>query len=143
MAERYELCHQRVEAVSGTPDGRLSRCLNKQGNSTPTSTKTPHSSRIGFPLGVVTLSQIRRLPRPCWSTTTLLEAGTPTKRMTFAHPQDRLFDALATMKSDDGRVIVIDEHGQLVGLVTPSDVTAAFDRGVIGRRSDPWKSSPS
>ena len=76
----------------------------------------------------MTLRQIRLLPADRWATTTLNQVATPTADMTTAHPNDRLLDALAGARSADGRIVVVDAEGRLVGLVTPSDVTNAFDR---------------
>lgn len=94
----------------------------------------------GAPTGVVTLRQIRRLPRPDWTTMTVAAAGTPAEEMTVARVDDRLVDVLTTTTSEDGRILVIDGGGRLIGLVTPSDVTSAFDRRVIARGPDSWTS---
>ncbi len=82
----------------------------------------------GAPVGLVTLRQIRLLPADRWATTTLNQVATPTADMTTARANDRLLDALAGARSADGRIVVVDVAGRLVGLVTPSDVTNAFDR---------------
>lgn len=99
----------------------------------------PLVDAFGSPTGVVTLRQIRRLPRPDW-TTTMAAAGTPAEEMTVARVDDRLVDVLATTTSEDGRILVTDRLGRLVGLVTPSDVTSAFDRRLIARGPDSWTS---
>lgn len=83
---------------------------------------------FGKPTGVLTLRQLRGLPRERWATTPLVDIATPATRMTVAHPEDRLVDVLTLARSGDGRVVVIDPSGRLVGLVTPSDVTNAFER---------------
>jgi CBS domain-containing protein len=83
---------------------------------------------VGEPTGVVTLRQIRRLPRDRWPTTRLDGIATPASRMTVAHPDDRLVDVLAGATSGDGRIVVTDVDGRLIGLVTPSDVASAFER---------------
>lgn len=91
------------------------------------------------PVGVVTLSQIRRIPRHLWETTTLLEAGTPLCDMTVARPDDRLVDVLAAPASDDGRILVLDsQNARLVGVVTPSDVARAFNRQSMLARPGSW-----
>jgi Zn-dependent protease len=82
----------------------------------------------GRPVGVVTLGQLRRVPREAWCTTMLQEVATPAAHMTVAHPADRLVDVLAGATSRDGRIVVVDDAGCLVGLVTPRDVTTAFER---------------
>lgn len=84
----------------------------------------PHSE----PTGVLTLSQIRAVPRDRWRTTTLDQVATPTNQMTVAHADDRLIDVLSNSRSGDGRIIVTDTKGALIGLVTPRDVTTAFER---------------
>jgi hypothetical protein len=78
------------------------------------------TSRSGtFPLvdadhraaGIATLSQIWRLPRNLWDSTTLTDGGTPITEMIIAHPDDRLVDVLASMGSPDGRIVVVDPAG--------------------------------
>lgn len=82
----------------------------------------------GEPIGVVSLSQLRRVPVERRSTTTLQQVATPAAQMTVARARDRLVDVLATATSGDGRIIVVDDVGTLAGLVTPRDVTTAFER---------------
>lgn len=82
----------------------------------------------GEPTGLVTLRQIRRVPAERWASTTLGDIATPASAMTTAAPDDRLLDVLAGARSGDGRVLVVDRDGRLAGLVTPSDVTQAFER---------------
>ena len=88
----------------------------------------PLLGAIGEPVGVVTLSQLRQVPSERWSTTTLQQLATPATDMTVARAHDRLVDVLATAKSGDGRIVVVDDSGALVGLITPRDVTTAFER---------------
>lgn len=101
----------------------------------------------GEAVGVLTLSQVRQVPRSSWATTTLQQAATPASRMTVAHPDDRLIDVLVGATSGDGRIVVTDADGALVGLVTPRDITTAFERRSLTRRpmstdrDGPWARS--
>ncbi len=79
----------------------------------------------GSPTGVLTIRQLRSVPRERWGVATLADVATPRSQMTIVAPTDRLVDALATATSTDGRLVVV-EAGRLVGLVTPTDVTRAL-----------------
>jgi Zn-dependent protease len=87
----------------------------------------------GEPTGIVTLRQIHRLPRERWTTTHLDQIGTPADRMTTAIENDLLVDVLMRSRSGDGRIVVVDVDGRLSGLITPTDVNAAFERMTLVR----------
>jgi Zn-dependent protease/predicted transcriptional regulator len=95
----------------------------------------PVVDRDGRLEGLVTLRRLRQTPRAGWATTTLGEVAVPLDRLAVAHPGELLVDVLPRAGAGDGRVLVIDD-GRLVGIVTPTDVTAALERLSLTRPRD-------
>jgi len=87
----------------------------------------PVVDRDGRLEGLVTLRRLRQLPRTVWATTTLGEVAVPLDRLAVAEPDELLVDVLSRAGAGDGRVLVVDGH-RVVGIVTPTDVTAAVER---------------
>jgi hypothetical protein len=80
--------------------------------------------------GLVTLRRLRQRPRDEWAGTTLASAAVPLDQLALATPDELLVDVLHRSGRADGRVLVLDHDQRLVGIVTPTDVTAALE----GRR---------
>jgi hypothetical protein len=57
----------------------------------------------------------------------------PVDALWTAAPDDKLLDVLARGQGGDGRIIVLD-GGQVVGIVSPTDITQAVQR--LGLRVD-------
>lgn len=84
----------------------------------------------GFPvmwgdrlLGIITLQDVKDVPRGRRATTTVREAMTPLARLRTVRPSASAYDAFARMAHDRiGRVLVIDSEGTLVGILTRSDL---------------------
>jgi len=99
---------------------------------------TSHSSsfpvvdRDGRLQGLVTLRRMRQLPRSAWATTTLGAAAVPVEQLAVARADELLVDVLQRAGAGDGRVLVVDGP-QLVGIVTPTDVTTALERLALSR----------
>ena len=87
----------------------------------------PVVDRDGRLEGLVTLRRLRQLPQSKWATTTVGEVAVPLDRLAIAEPEELLVDVLGRAGAADGRVLVIEE-GRLLGIVTPTDVTAALER---------------
>lgn len=90
-------------------------------------TVRPHSA---YPLrtddgALVTLNRLRRVPPQLRSTTTLREVACPRSEVPVARPDEALTELLPRMRgSSDGRALVF-EGGELVGIVSPSDISRA------------------
>jgi CBS-domain-containing membrane protein len=81
----------------------------------------------GYVEGLVTLRRLRQLPRSTWAATTLREVAVPLDRVAVARPDELLVDAMSRAAAGDRRVLVVVD-GQVVGIVTPSDLAAAVER---------------
>ncbi len=75
--------------------------------------------------GLVTLSRIRSIPIDRRTATPLREAACPPSEIPLAKPDDPLSTLLARLNGcADGRTLVLAD-GELVGIVSPSDIARA------------------
>lgn len=83
----------------------------------------------GFPvveddkfLGIVTLEDLRSVPRKDWASTRVETIMTSADKLVTVRPQDTAYDAFLKMTSNDvGRIPVV-EDGRVVGLVTRNSI---------------------
>jgi Zn-dependent protease/CBS domain-containing protein len=69
--------------------------------------------------GLVTLSDIRHLPREQWSQTPVGQAMIPLERLHTVRPQQNLNDVLPLMTGRDvNQLLVMDDAGRLVGILS-------------------------
>jgi len=87
----------------------------------------PHGARTipvvrsdeGQLAGLVTLADIRRVPREQWPQTPVGQAMVPLERLHTVRPQQNLNDVLPLMTGRDvNQLLVVDDVGQLVGILS-------------------------
>lgn len=89
----------------------------------------------GRPTGLVTLDRVRRVPAAERVTTTLAAVSCPADELVLARPDEPLLDLLPRLSAcADGRSLVVAEDGQLVGIVSPSDISRAVQRSTLRDR---------
>jgi Zn-dependent protease/CBS domain-containing protein len=94
----------------------------------------------GHPVGLVTLDRVRRVPADQRLRTPLREVACTPGELTLTDPDERLTDLLPRLSQcDDGRALVVD-HGQLTGIISPTDINRAIQ---IRRLRHPEPSQPS
>ncbi len=77
----------------------------------------------GSLLGVVTLHDIKEIPRDQWRDVTAGEIVEPIKDDRIVSPTDPAMKALAKMAAEDiGHLLVVDEDSHLAGIVTRTDL---------------------
>jgi Zn-dependent protease/predicted transcriptional regulator len=77
--------------------------------------------------GLVTLNRIRATQPDQRRTLRLADVACPPDEVPTAHPDDPLTDLLPRMAGcTDGRAVVLGDGGQVVGLVSPSDISRAM-----------------
>jgi Zn-dependent protease/predicted transcriptional regulator len=78
--------------------------------------------------GLVTLNRVRAVPPELRATTRLREIACAPAEVPVARPEEPLVELLERMQGcSDGRAVVVDEAGRVVGVVSPSDVARALE----------------
>ncbi|MCP3911510.1 MAG: CBS domain-containing protein [Actinomycetia bacterium] len=77
----------------------------------------------GQPVGLMTVDDIRGVPEERWSEVTVGRVASPMGELVTAAPDDQLIDLFNRFgRAGEHRALVIDDSGQLVGIVAPSDI---------------------
>jgi Zn-dependent protease len=83
----------------------------------------------GRPVGLVTLDRVRGIPADRREATTLAEVSCRADELVLANPDEQLSDLLPRLSQcADGRALVVTDQ-RLVGIVSPSDISRAVQRG--------------
>ncbi|SCL70306.1 site-2 protease family protein [Micromonospora chersina] len=83
----------------------------------------------GRPVGLVTLDRVRGIPADRRASTTLAEVSCRAEDLVLANPDEQLTDLLPRLSQcADGRALVVTDQ-RLVGIVSPSDISRAVQRG--------------
>ncbi|HEU0089626.1 MAG TPA: site-2 protease family protein [Pseudonocardiaceae bacterium] len=73
--------------------------------------------------GLVTLNRIRQVPAGSRADTSLRQVACPPDQVAVARPDEDLLQLLPRMSGcADGRAIVLDEAGRVIGIVSPTDI---------------------
>ncbi|WBB67022.1 site-2 protease family protein [Micromonospora sp. WMMD812] len=85
----------------------------------------------GHPIGLVTLDRVRGIPADRRGETRLAEVACRAEDLVLAAPDEQLNDLLPRLSQcADGRALVVTD-GRLVGIVSPSDISRAVQRGSL------------
>jgi Zn-dependent protease/CBS domain-containing protein len=88
--------------------------------------------------GLVTLNRLRAVPVPERGGTTLGAIACPPADVPLARPDEPLLDLLPRLEGcSDGRAVVVDAAGVVVGLVSPSDISRLVATADL-RSDDPY-----
>lgn len=83
----------------------------------------------GRAIGLVTLRQVKEVPREEWPRRHVRDAMLPADEKIVAAPEENMADVLEKMDGTEGRrVLVLDREGQLAGLITANDVADWLQR---------------
>lgn len=94
-------------------------------------------TEAGWPVGLVTLDRIRRVPAELRATTTLRQVASPSGELVIAKPQEDLVDVLPRLtEGPDRRALVVSDH-HLVGIVTPTDISRAVQLATLREHGAP------
>ncbi|GAA4576419.1 site-2 protease family protein [Micromonospora coerulea] len=93
----------------------------------------------GRPVGLVTLDRVRGIPADRRSSTTLAEVSCRADELVLAAPDEELNDLLPRLSQcADGRALVVTDQ-RLVGIVSPSDISRAVQRGSMREQLTPGR----
>lgn len=85
--------------------------------------------------GLATTSRIRRLPSDLRQATLLSDIACPLNDVPVGAPDEPIPDLLQRMEaSPDGRALVVDATGRLVGIVSPSDIARYVQLAMLRSR---------
>jgi CBS domain-containing protein len=88
--------------------------------------------------GLVTLNRVRAVPLAERATTRLWQIACAPADVPVAHPEDSVVELLQRMQGcADGRAVVVDAAGRVVGVISPSDVARAMQLANL-RSLDPY-----
>ncbi len=74
--------------------------------------------------GLVTLNRVRGVPSGQWRGTLLRDVACPPEEVPTARPDEPLLALLPRMRGcTDGRAVVLDDMGRVIGLVSPTDIS--------------------
>ena len=87
----------------------------------------PVVDHAGHCTGLVTFGRIRSVPAERRATTTVSEIAWPAGEVMLATPDELVVDVLRRgPEGGDGRIVVCDDGGVVVGIVSPTDITRAL-----------------
>ncbi|MBI5032688.1 MAG: CBS domain-containing protein [Chloroflexi bacterium] len=81
-------------------------------------------ARAGKVEGLLTLHQVKKIPRERWATTTVEQAMTPLAQLRLAHPGDGLWKAMEAMTADGVNQLPVTDtaNGELAGVLARDNV---------------------
>jgi Zn-dependent protease/CBS domain-containing protein len=74
-------------------------------------------------MGLVTLEDIRKVPRPEWPQVQVGQIMTPADELLVVHPEDDAAEALQKLSQRDVRQLPVMRNGDMVGLLRRQDIT--------------------
>lgn len=78
-------------------------------------------------LGIITIQEIKQIPREQWSFVTVEDAMIPLEKMKSVKPDDDLFTVLQKMNSDNVSQLPVVENDQLIGLISRDSLINAIN----------------
>ena len=79
-------------------------------------------SRDGVSAGLVTLSEIKKIPRSSWPTTTATQAMIPSEKLISADPNAEVWTTIEKMGRDGINQMPVMEHSAIIGMLSRDDL---------------------
>lgn len=100
-----------------------------------------HANRLA---GLVTINRIRQVPTADRPDTRLLDVACPPSEIPIGTPEEPLTELLPRMAGcTDGRAVVLDTAGRLIGIVSPSDVARTVQNAELRSPTAPGQRWPA
>jgi CBS domain-containing protein len=88
--------------------------------------------------GMVTLQQIKKVPRTRWATTTVQDVMTPANKLRVAYADQDLLGVLQEMSGESTSHIPVIEAGKVIGIINREDIARFLrTRAEFGTSSTP------
>jgi CBS domain-containing protein len=85
------------------------------------------------PVGLITMHDIKKVPRDRWHSRTVGEAMTPLDRTKWVRPTDDLYEVFNTLTTEDINQLPVMEDGNLVGMIRRDSILSFIRvRGELG-----------
>lgn len=86
-------------------------------------------ARDDRPLGLITLAQVKEVPREEWPRRTVAETMTPAEEESVTvQPEERMSNVLEKMERSGARRVLVTRDGHLEGIITAGDVAGWLQR---------------
>jgi Zn-dependent protease/CBS domain-containing protein len=82
----------------------------------------------GHPIGIITLNQVKDVPRQEWTQHTVEETMTPTQPGITARPEEDMSQVLQKMQESGSSRVLVTSNGKLEGIITASDIANWLQR---------------
>ncbi len=93
-------------------------------------------------LGLVTMRDLKRVPRDEWETTSVFRAMTPREKLHQVDAREEITLALEIMAKENVNQLPVIEFGRFVGFITRADVMRLMqvrsELGGVGTAGNPW-----
>jgi len=84
-------------------------------------------------MGLVTLHNIRSVPRNLWSSSTLKQAMTPLDKLKSVSPNDDLSEVMEKLTDADINQVLVVENGSILGIIGRDNLLSFINiRGELG-----------
>ncbi|MEH1967354.1 site-2 protease family protein [Nostoc sp.] len=80
------------------------------------------------PVGIITLNQVKDVPREEWIYRTVRDAMIPTDTEATARPEEQMSQVLEKMQESGVRRVLVTQNGSLKGIITANDVAHWLQR---------------
>lgn len=90
----------------------------------------------GALVGLITPEHVRRVRPDYWGTATVGSVATPASGVATARSEERLGEVLERNGGEVQRFVVLNDSGQVVGVVTPTDIARALQRAALRDLAD-------
>jgi Zn-dependent protease/CBS domain-containing protein len=82
----------------------------------------------GMPAGVITLQQLREVPREEWPSRSVRDTMTAVGRESIVKPGDSVLRVMDGLKATPAHRVLVQRGDELVGIITPGDVATWLER---------------
>jgi Zn-dependent protease/predicted transcriptional regulator len=82
----------------------------------------------GRPVGIITLERVKSVPRSDWTERSVREAMVPAEDGVVVDPADEMTSVLEKLGASPARRVLVARNGELVGIITQSDITRWLER---------------
>jgi Zn-dependent protease/predicted transcriptional regulator len=86
----------------------------------------------GHPVGIITLERVKQVPREDWKVRRVAEAMVPAENGTLVRPEEAMETVLEQLGRSPARRVLVTRQGELVGIITQSDVARWLMRAGAG-----------